>query len=495
MNAGFGSPAFFFYAPVPFYITSLFYPLFSPEARQWGQLSVSIAIALIASGVAAYFWLNLFTPRKAALVGALIYMILPYHLGVNLYWRFAFAEYWALVWLPLILYFTYKLVHHSKTAIVGLALSYSLLISTHLPTFLMFAIVPIAYILVMSSDRIKAISISMIALLLATGMAAIYLIPAMTTQDAISMSAILEEGYLYSNNFLLSRKFLPYHNPNFWYYLEFISVAMIAIAACAFLLARSSSYRKESRFWFSVSAITFLMMLPISQPIWKVLPALQRIQFPWRFNTVLLISVTALVAIAIHAATPLLEKRKKAIFTLGLILTIGLVLSNAAAMKLRLKPLQTSERVQEIKINQEGAAEYRPRWVPSEQWKLAAIAQLAQQFPQNAKLEGKGTIRIDRWRPRDIAFQVNVPAETWVTLKQFYYPTWYARGLSRSLPVEPDLKTGLLRVRVPTGDQYVEVELAAGFAETLGALVSAIALLVWAALACWLFFSRRATVR
>ena len=489
MNAGFGSPTFFFYAPAPFYITSLFQPLFSPEARQWGQLGISITIALITSGIAAYGWLNLLTNRKAALIGAVLYMALPYHLGVNLYWRFAFAEYWALVWLPLILYFTHKLVHHSRTAIVGLSISYALLILTHLPTLVMFAIVPIAYILVMSEEPIKTVVKSAIALMLAVGLAAIYLLPAMTTQSAISMEAILKEGYFYGNNFLFSRKFLPYHNPNFWHYVEITAVLMIAVAVCAFLVIRSSSLQREARFWFGVSIVAFVMMIPISQPIWGLLPTLQRIQFPWRFNTVLLVSVTALITIAIHTAFPILEKRRKTIFTIGLVLATCLLLSNGVAMRLRLKPIPSPETLEAIAINKEAALEYRPKWVAPEQFKTKAIINLAQQFPQKWQLEGAGTIAITEWKPRDIVLRSNVPAETWVTLKQFYYPNWIATADSLTLPVEPTVPTGLLRVKIPAGQNQIQVKLAAGLAERSGIGMSAIALVALGALSCVLYFT------
>ena len=103
MNAGFGSPTFFFYAPLPYYITSLF------SFIEWGDSSgtlpliFSACVALIASGVTAYFWLKEFTSPKFALIIAIIYMVLPYHFVVYFYIRFAFAELWSFVWMPLIL--------------------------------------------------------------------------------------------------------------------------------------------------------------------------------------------------------------------------------------------------------------------------------------------------------------------------------------------------------------------------------------------------------
>ncbi|MBD1857189.1 MULTISPECIES: 6-pyruvoyl-tetrahydropterin synthase-related protein [Leptolyngbya] len=480
MNAGLGSPAFFFYAPAPFYFTSLFSNFFSAEARQWGQLSSSIVLAMIASGFTVYLWLQQITNRRTALIGSLLYMALPYHLGVNLYWRFAFAEYWALVWLPLILYFTHKLIHQSKSAIAGLSVSYALLIMTHLPTLVMFAPVSIAYVLI---NQVKAFWKVAISLTLAIALSAIYLLPALMTQDAISMNAIREGGYLYSNNFLFSRKFLPYHNPYFWMYLEGIAVGMIAIATCAFTV---TAKQRESRFWFGVSIVSFLMTTPISQPIWAILPALQRIQFPWRFNAVLLVSVTALIAIALAKAKIFQSLRplhlRKVSMTIGVLLTTGLLLTNIGAMKLRLKPIDDPQVIRAIQIHKETALEYRPKWVAPEFFTNEAIANLAK-LPQN-----ESTIR--QWKPRELVFQSKTQTESWITLRQFYYPGWFAYTDSKKLDVQPAERTGLLQVKVPAGLHQVQVKLGQSSSELAGRLISAIALLIWGALICTLAKSR-----
>src|SRR6476661_4413720 len=61
MNAGLGSPSFFVYAPLPYYIASLFRPVSrvlsvaSPENFEMG-LAVWMAVTL--SGLFAYMWLR-----------------------------------------------------------------------------------------------------------------------------------------------------------------------------------------------------------------------------------------------------------------------------------------------------------------------------------------------------------------------------------------------------------------------------------------------------
>lgn len=514
MNLGFGSPAFFFYAPVPYYVISFLHPLFVNDAQSWLQLSWSAAIALIASGFTAYLWLNTMTTRTAALIGAIAYMMLPYHLAVNLYWRFAFAEYWALVWLPLILYFSRNLIHRFKINFIGTAVSYALLVMTHLPTLVMFSPVPFFYVLVLTNrvQRWKSLLRLVLAMMLGIALAAIYWLPAMTTQKFISMTAILEKGYFYGNNFLFSKQAVLYHTASLWFYLQLIVVFMLGLAICAFgILPKnlSAGLKRESYFWLIVAITTFFMMLPVSTLIWKLLPPLQRIQFPWRLNTVLLVAVTALLTLAVHTLqlsfATLSERsigqkrndknitnrlltfwknakpRQKVTLAIGLALMVSLLLSNGIVMKQRLKPRPNFNVAQELEMSVEEALEYRPRWVAPELFQINGLQQLSQRFPSGRLTAEPDNVSILKWQPREIIFRSPASRTAQLTFKQFYYPGWtaqYTRDHSHHLVVQPSSPAGLLTVELPPESSDIELTFNAGVEERAGQLVSAIALLI-----------------
>src|SRR5215813_5426145 len=67
MNDGLGSPVFYFYPPVPFFVTSLLRPLFRNDSHGWYQLGLTASLALIASGLCAYLWLKEMVDRNSAL--------------------------------------------------------------------------------------------------------------------------------------------------------------------------------------------------------------------------------------------------------------------------------------------------------------------------------------------------------------------------------------------------------------------------------------------
>lgn len=129
MNAGFGSPTFFFYAPLPFWITALLSAPFWIDKVTGYPLILSSSLALLGSGIAAYYWLQAQASRRLALLLALLYMALPYHLLVDLYMRFAFAEFWSFVWLPLIFLFARRQAQGAPGAGCWLALVLALQVS------------------------------------------------------------------------------------------------------------------------------------------------------------------------------------------------------------------------------------------------------------------------------------------------------------------------------------------------------------------------------
>lgn len=317
MNAGFGSPTFFFYAPIPYFFTSLLSPLFHYNTLSCSELSLSASLALVASGLSAYIWLRKITSDNSAVIASIMYMAWPYHLAVDLYIRFAFAEYWSFVWMPLILYFTVKLIKNSGSNIIsvkhnigssgnniiGLAISYTLLALTHLPSFIIFCPVAIVYaFFVANRNQWKRISVCLsLSILIAIGLSAIYWLPAMTTQASISMYAILTGMYDYANNFLFTGPKVG-HNKNFWRYLELLTGLTGGLAFCTWKMSKKyleATFRREINYWAIVALLSLFMMLPLSKFVWDVLPVIQRIQYPWRFNTVLTVATIGLFALAI----------------------------------------------------------------------------------------------------------------------------------------------------------------------------------------------------
>jgi hypothetical protein len=501
MNAGLGSPVFFYYPPVPFFLTSLLRPFFASDPQGWHQVGVSCSIALVASGIAAYFWLKDISDDISALIGAVLYMAMPYHLA-EIYVRGSLAELWAFVWMPLILFFINKVVAGRKPACVGLAVSYALLIMTHLPTTLMFSVVPVGYAWFTANKglKTKAAAITLASLLVGIGLSAVYLLPALLTQQNVSINR-MATGYFYYNNWFLFSKWSIWKEDKLT--LLLLVVDMIGIAGCSFFISRtrlSDRQRTSSRFWFAAAGASVFMMTELSKPLWWIISPLQRIQFPWRFNVPLSISVAALLALATFSlrAGPLASGKILKTIALALIVVwIPAMTFEAWRMFPQTSPDPTTSSSKNKQIEESrDAPEYRPGWNESigeldwnasmdiNNWDallerefdsvLQRVATRDGSTPGIRLTQGIGRATITARRPREIDLHVETPAGALIEASQFYYPYWSARlvGETSSLTTSPSKPDGLLSFSVPPGNHDVQLRLERSSAELAGQIVS-----------------------
>jgi hypothetical protein len=516
MNGGLGSPVFFFYPPAPYFFTSLLRPFFPNDPAGLHQLGVSASLALIASGLAAYLWLKNVAEPNAALMAAILYMAMPYHLAADLYVRASFAEYWTFVWMPLILYFIHRLATGYKLAFVGVAVSYALLIMTHLPTTLIFSVVLFCYAICLAPKKrkLKMLSAVLWTAMLGVGLAAIYLLPAMTTQQFVLLSR-MSTGYFSYQNWLFFAKLSLWKEDKVT--IALLVADMFLIATCAFLIIRSGGdprRKKMSGFWYAVAIASVLMMTELSKPVWLVVPVLQRIQFPWRFNTVLCLSASALLAMANSSIGMRSSSALRIFRALALLLILAWIpptVWKAWKSFPQTNPNQhaISERKEQIEQSRD-PTEYRPRWNKSMaaiDWELSVdenlwdqlmtrdiesllnrVGSSAEHQPDPIVTEGTGRAEINFRKPRGIDLHVDTSTGVSLVVPQFYYPYWTAQiaGQPNSLTLSPSDPDGLLRLRVPPGDHQIQLRLKRSGAEFWGQIISLASLIIALSLVLYL---------
>ena len=145
---GLGSPAFYFYPPLPFWIDALVSIVTANALSVSYRLAVTTTAILFLSGLAMHAWLlKTSGKRAAALVGAIAYMAAPYHL-FDIYTRGAFAETTAYAVLPVVMLALRLTIERARWGLPLLALAYAALLLSHLPTALLCSITVIpAYVL------------------------------------------------------------------------------------------------------------------------------------------------------------------------------------------------------------------------------------------------------------------------------------------------------------------------------------------------------------
>lgn len=514
MNDGLGSPVFFFYAPLPYYLTAALKPLFSADPEGWRQVGVAASLAIILSGYSAYLWLSRRNGTSAALVAAIVYMGAPYHLTVDLYDRFAFAELWAFVWMPLVLWGVQDTVAGARKGPLVLAFAYAGLVLTHLPTTLIFSPVALAYAIVLSErvERMRTATTVGLAMALGAGVAGVYLVPALTTQHNVSFADMRVDYLSYVYHFL-------YYGPRFNADLLNIlarlgTYSAIALLACgtAFLMAGRLLAGQEKRcahFWMAIAGVAFLMMLLIARPIWDLLPLLQAIQFPWRFNIVLTIALAALMALWAHTTAARASRLNGLSLALVCAIVIGqslpavfsyLALSQTPGktsmdkMLAQFGPLNEKavESVEVARLAIE-VPEYRPRWVPRGFSRGTPTLRDSLAQIRSAYLHQEpGTATIVSRSPRRLLVAVDLTTKSWVRLPHFYYPEWRATTSESTtpLPVRPSNPEGLLEVHVKAGEHRVSLELIPSKAERIGWIISGLSGLIFLGLCAYRLYQR-----
>jgi len=301
---GLGSPTFYFYPPVAFWLTGA---LDSVGFSTWQAVNVGALVMLLASGAAMYAWLSYRGTRP--LLGAALYMMAPYHL-YEFYLRGALAEFAAFIWLPLLALGLEALPKRWGALLLAVALAGLLL--THLPAAVLtaaFVLAPLA-IWRVRLDR-SVLLPGAIAGVLGVALAAFYLLPALTLQGHVSSHLLWDD----------------FHRPSYWllwkrpepYYLALQpAIALGLVVAVA--LSRS--------FWSILAIATAAAAAGIVPFMWD-LPLLAQVQFPWRL--LMVVEFAAVAAIVTAPPPPALAAASIVVLMIP-VLMIGAATANRRAL-------------------------------------------------------------------------------------------------------------------------------------------------------------------
>jgi hypothetical protein len=496
-NLGLGSPSFFFYPPIPSYASSFFRPvLAASDPNGWVQMGYGCVLAIFLSGAAAYFWLRSLVESTAALFGACVYIIAPYHLAIDGYVRGAVAELWAFVWLPFLLFCVAGIRRKCPWGPLWLAVAFALLAMTHLPTVMCFSPVMVASGLLPTGERGPVSTTLRVVGGMAVGLAlaAIYMVPVLTDQSKVIASQYLNGVYDYRRYWLFPNSGV---NPKFEVFLLFATFSTLVFSGLLFWVCMQVPSpvpeRWSARFYFVVAIVGLVFMTQLSYPFWKYIPFLHDVMFPWRFGTLLVVSAAALSALAFKSL-----KGNRPFALLAILAAIIVSWMGCAAFSswreyssFRVAPLPSDNR--ELVRFRPDPCEFWPTTIVSghrcEEDATARVnilqALLAGRQSKSAAVQGEvtgagGSASILDWHPRKIILSVTASEPSQLTLIHFYYPGWqgYIDGSSEQIEMQPSPKDGFLRAKVPKGKYKLVIELIPGKAERIGLLISLCAVFI-----------------
>ncbi len=490
MNHGLGTPTLFVYPPFASYLYALLQP-----AGNWLHFDVFRVVeflALLTSGISAFLWLRTMATRGVALAGAVLYMLMPYHLAIDFYRRTALSECWALAWMPLVLYFATPEIVRKRTALVGLAVVYACLILSHLVSVLIFSLLPLTIALLFSESgkRIGTTIRVAAGMALGTGLSCFYFLPALYHAKYFPVMNLLSPPY-----YVLEENFLGLDDIihggakiGFVHWVSLTTIGMVAFMAIAggAVLARGRSESKQKVvFWLAACVIPLFLLSRLSLPVWRLLPPLfKSVQYPWRFNIVLCVA-GLLISAMLLTELPQFSRAGAAVLVviLSLIVLTWAVTYGQVWMRYR---TDVYEPVARLFVNEDDG------WFDA--WTAPGLDQLSAlhaskkpraRFADTAE-NASDTAEVRVWKARHIEVRSQSSSGGWLIVNQFYYPMWTAiSGSGQTLQLKPVLPEGLIEIQVPPGHQDIRLEIPEEPVERAGRWISAGCMLLCAVLVGW----------
>ena len=476
---GAGSPDFYFYGPLPFWISAILGHTICWSCDVGGVLTTGGLIVLAFSGIAYFIFTRRFFPREWALVAAGLYMVLPYHLSIDWGFRQALGEFSAISIMPLLAYFLVGIFNAERFAGIGFAVCLAALTLCHLPSVVVCAMLFIPVALFYGFAKAKTYSetatfFSKCAIygLLGLSLAALYWLPAIVLLPEVASQTLWIDYYDWSWWMLFDgqRK----HNELLMALLQ-IWLLVITLMSLVFIVR----FRRmnEIAVWAIVPlVIGWIFMTPLSWPLWKQLPFLQAIQFPWRFMMVAEFGLPL-------AIVSLLPKSRSALIFAGVGVLIFSGLNGYSGYRLALLKGTPQAKVDGMVADHLSAWEYLPKTAYSPIGQLIKGNRNALRADWTAHpgeiapvvaMPADSKVELVTLSSRKLIVDVEATAPTHLITRQFYWHLWQAHDVATGQEIKlfAEPKFGLIAFDVAAGNRKVELNLVWSWAEKIGLLIS-----------------------
>jgi hypothetical protein len=300
-NYGAGEPRFVFYPPLT-WMLGAFLGLIFP----WNLAPIAMTfLTLAGTGLATRaLALEALDDLPATLAGC-VAMFSGFALFTG-YERSAFPEFAGGVWLPLLLLFALRsrhpggpLAHRAfdgSTAPLALTLAGPWLSNLPLAVIATYLLAGVALFAAVVRKSWAPVLRAAVAAPLGLGLAAVYWLPAAIERNWVDIrQATQDPGYDFDNNWLFKHNANPVlalHDTILrqasWIAVSMIVVALVALGICWRRGTLPAQKRSNWRAWWiplaAIPIVVLFLSFPISRPVWRLLPEMPFLQYPWRWQ-------------------------------------------------------------------------------------------------------------------------------------------------------------------------------------------------------------------
>lgn len=332
MGYGNGYPLFNYYAVFPYYLGAILSFLFGFLV----SVKILFLIPIIAGSFSMYVLAKEFFGIYPAILASVLYTYAPYR-ALDIYVRGAVAESFAVAIIPLVFYFSLKLISQKSVKyLIGFSISLAIFLTSHnimtlllMPVLLFFIIIKLIY--EKGNNWFKVMG----GFILGLGLSAFFIFPAFFEKNLVQIDNLIRLDLNFRAHFVTVKQLFF---DRFWGYgassigtADTISLQIgwphwwiAAVSVMVFLVGLIIKRKFNSLFalfFFLIFSLSIFMTHTRSAFIWEQIEILKFVQFPWRFLAISIFSSSLLGA---YLVSGFKEAHKKYIAAILIILTVVL---------------------------------------------------------------------------------------------------------------------------------------------------------------------------
>jgi len=512
---GYGYPFFNIYAPFSHFLAELLLRFLNFDHIT--AIETIFSLSIVGSAASMYVCVRSWIGRQSAVVAALVYVYIPYHL-LNLYIRANLTESMAFIWLPLCFWtFRQAIIQSRLQWIIGAAVCYAGLMMTSNLVIVLFTPLLAIYILVLiwlygtpdaTADlmlptwvrlwhRLRRSITPALAALFGLGLSAVFWLPMFLERQYVRVDQWFDGRYNYSGHFIyLFQLFSPRWDfgtsglgPDDSIGFQ-LGVAPTILACLGILITWRlvGKLRWEIATIGTVAVMTICVGLPWATPLWEmpmVGTFLGFAQFPWRWFTVSAFCISLLSGLFMHPLVSTKDGVEPTHLNLSLLAVIAVILLSSYPM-LYVKVEEPAEgpvslaalmRFQRSADEMTGSTAWTrriPYWSPMADHYINQDAAGEPVMPVTTKVDYASATSLEQHGlvvgslahntvMEEIYFRT-IDDIRKVTFNHFYYPGWHAYLLDGEhgepiqelqILTETEGTLGRMQVPLPAGEGYM----------------------------------------
>jgi 6-pyruvoyl-tetrahydropterin synthase related domain len=438
LNWGYGEPFFNFLPPLVHYVSVVFHALgFSFVASE----NLACLALLLLAGLSMYLLAEEFLGQPGGLVCATAYMFAPFVL-VSLYVRHGLRDFAAFAFLPLVIWALYRFAHGGPYRFFVIGASSAALLSLSSNSVALISFPAFGFFLIWrswASRSFRPLIWGGWCLAVGLGLAAFFWLPALVEGGSVQLGITVQGWFDYHNHFLYLYQLIyspwgyRYSLPGPDYGMSFAIGPVHLCLIATVLLLRSRLRRRSTRAWLVGSFFLTLLLLSAffttheSLFIWESLPLLHPLVFPWRFLSLVTVSVAFLCGFPLLLVPPGNRWAANGVTAtlLALLIVTALPHARPEAFQDLSEDSLSSQAILASNMSPSRDGFLAPNWV-----KQPPQAPPAERL---TILSGQGNVTASMLVATNYEFRVDIADSARLRVNTFYFPGWtlYVDGVER----------------------------------------------------------------